>query len=290
MARDMTKGSETKLILLFSLPIMGGLVLQQLYNTVDSIVVGQFLGEVALSAVGTCAALTMFVGSFASGLSNGAGIVFAQLFGAKKYTDLRRSLATALYLLIGLGLIITALGILLARPLLSNLLSAPDEILAPAMQYFRIYCIGLVFQFVYNVIAAALRSVGDSKATLIFLLISSVLNIILDLVFVLSFGWGVAGTAIATVISQAVSAMVSIFYMWRRYEIYRVKAEEAYFDMEKSAVILKLGVPTMIQMCIVSGGNVSGAKGNKQLRNLRNSGSNSCGKNRKLHVCTLPGL
>jgi putative MATE family efflux protein len=256
MARDMTKGSETKLILLFSLPIMGGLVLQQLYNTVDSIVVGQFLGEVALSAVGTCAALTMFVVSFASGLSNGAGIVFAQLFGAKKYTDLRRSLATALYLLIGLGLIITALGILLARPLLSNLLSAPDEILAPAMQYFRIYCIGLVFQFVYNVIAAALRSVGDSKATLIFLLISSVLNIILDLVFVLSFGWGVAGTAIATVISQAVSAMVSIFYMWRRYEIYRVKAEEAYFDREKSAVILKLGVPTMIQMCIVSGGNV----------------------------------
>jgi Na+-driven multidrug efflux pump len=108
------------------------------------------------------------------------------------------------------------------------------------MQYFRIYCIGLIFQFIFNVIAAALRSVGDSKATLIFLLISSVLNVILDLVFVLSFGWGVAGTAVATVISQIVSAVVSVFYMWKRYEIYRIRAEET-FDMER-AFLLKLGV------------------------------------------------
>jgi putative MATE family efflux protein len=256
MAKDMTKGSETKLILLFALPIMGGLILQQLYNTVDSVVVGRYLGEAALSAVGTCAALTMFMVSFAAGLSNGAGIVFAQFFGAKQFVDLRKSLSTALYLLTGLGILITALGVILARPLLSTLLSTPDEILSTSMQYFRIYCIGLIFQFIYNVIAAALRSVGDSKATLIFLLISSVLNVILDLVFVLSFGWGVAGTAVATVISQIVSAVVSVFYMWKRYEIYRIRAEETSFDMEKSAFILKLGVPTMIQMCIVSVGNV----------------------------------
>jgi Na+-driven multidrug efflux pump len=98
MAKDMTKGSETKLILLFALPIMGGLILQQLYNTVDSVVVGRYLGEAALSAVGTCAALTMFMVSFAAGLSNGAGIVFAQFFGAKQFVDLEKSLSTALYL------------------------------------------------------------------------------------------------------------------------------------------------------------------------------------------------
>jgi putative MATE family efflux protein len=256
MAKDMTKGSEAKLILLFALPIMLGLVLQQLYNTVDSVVVGQYLGEAALSAVGTCSALTMFVVSFSVGLSNGAGIVLAQYFGAKKFSDMRKTLATALYLLVGLGVIITVLGLIFAKGMLSNILSAPDEILGMAMQYFQIYCVGLVFQFVYNVIAAALRSIGDSRASLIFLLISSVLNIILDLAFVLYFGWGVAGTAIATVISQAVSAVVSIYYMWKKYEFYRVQRAEAAFDREKSSLILKLGVPSMVQMCIVSGGNV----------------------------------
>ncbi len=155
-----------------------------------------------------------------------------------------------------MSLVITLLGIALAKPLLYGLLSAPEEILAMAMSYFKIYCVGLVFQFVYNAIAAALRSIGDSRASLIFLLISSVLNIALDLVFVLCFGWGVAGTAVATVISQAASAAVSIFYMWKKYELYRVQKDEAAFDREKSALILKLGVPTMVQMCIVSGGNV----------------------------------
>ncbi len=256
MAKDMTKGSEARLILLFALPIMLGLALQQLYNTVDSVVVGQYLGEAALSAVGTCAALTMFAVSFAVGLSNGAGIVFAQYFGAKKYSDMRKTLSTALYLLVGLSLMITALGLVFAKALLRRLLSTPDEVLEMAMQYFRIYCLGLIFQFVYNVIAAALRSIGDSRASLYFLLISSLLNVILDLVFVLSFGWGVAGTAVATVISQAVSVAVSIIYMWKKYEIYRIKRDEAAFDAEKSSLILKLGVPTMVQMCIVSGGNV----------------------------------
>jgi len=239
----------------FALPIMGGLVLQQLYNTVDSVVVGRYLGEAALSAVGTCAALTMFVVSFAVGLCNGGGVLFAQLFGAKRYDDLRRSLSTGLLLLSGLSILIAALAAGLSWPLF-RLLRVPAEVLPDALKYFRIYCIGLLFQFVYNVVSAALRSVGDSQATLWFLLISSVLNIALDVLFVITFHWGVAGTAIATVICQLVCAVVSLGYMMKKYSWYRFGKGQFVFEGEKARLILKLGVPTMIQMCIVSGGNV----------------------------------
>ena len=255
MARDMTTGREGKHILAFALPIMGGLVLQQLYNTVDSVVVGQTLGAEALGAVGTCSALTMFAVSFAVGLTNGSSVIFAQLFGAKQLDKLRRNLSTAFCLLAALGLAISILGFCFARPLLKAL-AAPDAILDMASGYFRIYCLGLVFQFVYNVAAGALRSVGDSKATLYFLCISSVVNIVLDLVFVIVFHWGVEGTAIATVIAQGVSALVSLFYMHRKYEFFRFARGEFAFDPSCCGQILKLGVPTMVQMCIVSGGNV----------------------------------
>ena len=255
MARDMTVGREGNHILAFALPIMGGLVLQQLYNTVDSVVVGQKLGDIALGAVGTCSALTMFAVSFAVGLTNGSSVIFAQLFGAKQLDKLRRNLSTAFCLLAALGLFISILGFCFARPLLKAL-AAPDAILDMASGYFRIYCLGLVFQFVYNVAAGALRSVGDSKATLYFLCISSVVNIVLDLVFVIVFHWGVEGTAIATVIAQGVSALVSLFYMHRKYEFFRFARGEFAFDPSCCGQILKLGVPTMVQMCIVSGGNV----------------------------------
>ncbi|MBO4677298.1 MAG: MATE family efflux transporter [Oscillospiraceae bacterium] len=255
MARDMTTGREGKHILAFALPIMGGLVLQQLYNTVDSVVVGQKLGDIALGAVGTCSALTMFAVSFAVGLTNGSSVIFAQLFGAKQLDKLRRNLSTAFCLLAALGLAISILGFCFARPLLKAL-AAPDAILDMASGYFRIYCLGLVFQFVYNVAAGALRSVGDSKATLYFLCISSVVNIVLDLVFVIVFHWGVEGTAIATVIAQGVSAVVSLVYMHRKYEFFRFAKGEFAFDPSCCGQILKLGVPTMVQMCIVSGGNV----------------------------------
>lgn len=256
MAIDMTKGSEAKAISVFALPIMGGFLLQQLYNTVDSVVVGRTLGQQALSAVGTCSALTMLAVSFATGLCNGEGIVLSQFFGAKKYTDLRKTLSTSFMLLTCMSIAVTALCLVFARRLLGGLLSVPEEIMGGAMQYFSIYCVGLIFQFIYNVVAAALRSVGDSKATLLFLLISSVLNIVLDLLFVLVFRWGIAGTAIATVISQAVSAVVSVYYMWKKYDFYRLGRSEFVFDAEKCRLVLKLGVPTMVQMCIVSGGNV----------------------------------
>ena len=255
MARDMTTGNEARHIMTFALPIMGGLVLQQLYNTVDSVVVGRYLGEASLSAVGTCAALTMFVVSFATGLCNGSGVLFAQLFGAKRYDDLRRSLSTGLLFLSGLSILIALLAVGFSGPLF-RLLRVPEEVKPDALRYFRIYCIGLLFQFVYNVVSAALRAVGDSQATLWFLLISSVLNILLDVLFVIALHWGVAGTAIATVICQGICAVVSVAYMMKKYSWYRFGKGQFVFEGEKARLILKLGVPTMIQMCIVSGGNV----------------------------------
>jgi len=251
----MTTGSESRHIISFALPIMGGLILQQLYNTVDSVVVGRFLGEAALSAVGTCAALTMFVVSFAVGLCNGAGVLYAQLFGAKRYEDLRRSLSTGLILLSGLSILIALISGSFSNALFS-LLRVPAEVVPDALRYFRIYCVGLLFQFIYNVVSAALRSVGDSQATLWFLLVSSVLNILLDILFVIVLSWGVTGTAIATVICQGVCAVLSLLYMVRRYPWFRFAKGEFVFESEKAALILRLGVPTMIQMCIVSGGNV----------------------------------
>ena len=256
MARDLTKGKPLKGILLFSLPIMAGLLLQQLYSTVDSIVVGNSIGEAALSAVGTCAPLTFFFVAFAMGLANGAGVVFSQYYGAKRMDSLRTAFSTAAILLVGIGVVLTAVGLILGRGMLGRTLKVPETILDDAVGYFSIYCIGLVFQFVYNAVSAALRAVGDSLATLIFLLISSVLNIVLDLLFVLKFRWGVEGTAIATVISQAVSAIVSIIYMQKKYEFYRFKKGEFGFNGQMCKLTLKFGVPTMIQMCIVSGGQL----------------------------------
>lgn len=256
MARDMTRGSEAKILLGFALPIFAGNVLQQLYNTVDTMVVGRFVSQQALSAVGTCTSLTMLFVAIAMGMSTGCGVIIAQYFGAKNFSDLRRSLSTSIIMLSAFGLLLTLVAIAGSTYLLSAILNVPDTLLPQARTYFNIYALGLVFQFVYNGVAAALRSVGDSRATLLFLFISSVLNIALDLLFVISFGWGVAGTAVATVVSQGVSAVVSLIYMWKRYDYMRFKRREFVFDRDKFKLALKLGVPTTIQMCIASGGQV----------------------------------
>ena len=253
----MTTGSEWKHILLFSLPIMIGNLLQQLYNTVDGIVVGNFVSQGALAAVGTCTGLTMVFLSLAVGLGTGNCIMVAQLYGAKKYDDLRRGVSTALITQIALGLILTVVGWFVSRPLLKGLLGiAEGEILDMASTYFSIYCLGLVFQFAYNIISAVLRALGDSKATLYFLLVASVANIILDLIFVIQFHWGVMGVAVATVLAQLACSVVSAVYMFKKYELLRFRLRDFVFDWDKCKLSLRLGIPTTIQQCIISFSNV----------------------------------
>lgn len=253
----MTEGTEWKLILLFTLPLMVGNLLQQLYNTVDGIIVGNFVSENALASVGTCSSLTMLFIALALGMSNGAAVIVAQLFGAGRMEELRKTVSTSLILFFGMGICFSVLGVVLARWFLSLVLNVQDYLLEGAVLYFRIYALGLLFQFLYNIVAAILRSLGDSRATLYFLLISSVCNILLDLLLTLVLHWGITGVAIATVISQGVSAVVSLVYMFRLYPMLRFGKGEFTFDGGTCGMIVKMGIPTTLQQCVVSFGHIA---------------------------------
>ena len=254
MAKDMTTGKEWKLILSFTLPLIGGNLLQQIYSLADSLIVGNFAGQTALASVGTSFPITFLLLALATGLTNGIGVMASQFFGAKNADAFRRNLSTACFTLLGAGILITILGILTSRPLLAGLLQADASILDDALLYLRIYCIGLVFQFAYNTFAAILRSIGDSRSTMYFLLIATVVNIVLDLIFVQF--WQVAGVAWATVIAQAVSAITAGIYLFRKVELARFQRGQFRFHKEMFTMSLRLGVPTSIQQCSVGLGMV----------------------------------
>ena len=261
--RDMTVGAEWKELLLFSLPIMAGQLLQQLYNTVDSIVVSRYGGptreicDAMFAAVGSCTSLIFLFLAISLGLANGGGVLVSQLYGARRETELRRAASTLLITQAALGAFLAVAGSLGARALVVGLMRVTDPACREyAIEYFAIYAVGLVFQYIYNAVAGILRAVGDSKASMYFLCVSAVLNTVLDLWFVISFGWGVVGVAVATVLAQAVCAAFSIFYMFRRYPIFRFRRGEFVFDTGKFRLCLSLGIPAIIQQAVVSLGNV----------------------------------
>ena len=254
---DMTQGVGWRHVLIFSLPIMLGNLLQQLYNTVDGIVVGKYVSEEALGAVGNCASLTFLFIAIAIGLSNGSSIVVAQFFGAKREDDVRRAASTAIVLLGAVGIAGVIFGMLFSKWLLGTVLGIKDaEVLKDAVTYFTIYSAGLLFQFLYNVVAALLRALGDSRATLYFLFVSTVINLGLDLLFVIVFNWGVAGVAIATVIAQLISTVFSLFYMYRRYPVFRFKLRELKYYPDMGKRCLQMGIPSMLQQSVVAIGSV----------------------------------
>lgn len=254
MTKDMTRGTPWKLIVQFALPIMAGNLLQQLYNTADTIIVGNFNSQQALSAVGSCASLTALFTALAIGFSIGAGVLISQYFGASREQELRQYAATAIVLMLAMGLLMSLIGVCSAGFLLARALGTPEALLPLTLLYFRIYAAGLVFQFGYNIAAALLRALGDSKATLYFLLVSSVLNVVLDLVFVAGLGMGVVGAAIATVISQIASCGIGFAYMHRRYALLRFSLRELRMDLKTAGRILQVGAPMAIQQSIVSCG------------------------------------
>ena len=253
----MTTGSEWKHILKFALPLMAGNALQQLYNTVDGIVVGNFVGDTALAAVGACAPLTMVFVALAIGMANGSAVVIGQYYGAGKTDEMRRTVSTSIILLLALGAILSVVGVLVTRPMLTYVMSVGELYIEYAADYFSIYAIGLIFQFAYNIFAAVLRALGDSKASLYFLLISSVTNTVLDLLFVVVFRWEVAGAAIATVISQVLSAVCAAVYMVRRYEVLRFRKGEFRFYKASAALTMRLAVPNTLTQIVVSCGGLA---------------------------------
>ena len=253
----MTTGDIAKQIFLFTIPIMAGNFLQQLYHTVDGIVVGQFVSESALAAIGTCGPVTFLLICLALGLSTGSGIIIAQYYGADMKKDLLEAVSTSMMLISILGIALTFIGMAAARPLMQFVLAVPEKELVLAVLYLRIYCAGMLFQFVYNIVAAILRAFGDSKATLYFLLVSSCMNICLDLLFVVAFHLGVAGAAWATVLSQCASAVVSVIYMFRKYSFLHFKHGGWTFSGEKCKMALRVGIPTTLQQAVVSCGNIA---------------------------------
>ena len=250
----MTEGAPWKHILRFALPVVAGSLLQQLYNTVDTIVVGNFSGEASLSAVGTTNSFIFLFMAIAIGLSSGNGVVIAQHYGAGRETKMRECASTGILLLLAAGLVCTVVSILVSRPAYKGLVNVPPEILEETLLYFRIYALGLVFQFGYNIFASVLRAVGDSRATLYFLMTASVINIILDVIFVGGFRWGVAGAAAATDISQALSFIAAYIYMRRRYPIFRFSLREYTWRAEHAVRTVKVGTPIAAQLMIVSFG------------------------------------
>lgn len=254
---NMVQGKEWKHILLFTLPLMVGHALQQLYNTVDGIVVGNYIGDAALAAVGTCAPLTLVFIALSIGMSNGSSVVVAQYYGAQKYDEMRRAVSTALLMLFALGAVLSVVGVLVARPMLAHVLNVGPAYLDYAADYFRVYAIGLVFQFIYNACAAMMRALGDSRATLYFLLVSSVVNVGLDLLFVITFQMGTAGAAWATIISQAMAALVAVIYMYRRHPLLAIPFRQLRFYGDSAALCMKMAVPTTLGQCVVSCGSLA---------------------------------
>ena len=252
--RAMTAGTPWKHIVRFALPVLAGSLLQQLYNTVDAIVVGRFAGEAALSAVGTTGSFTFLFLALAIGFSAGNGVAVAQHYGAKDEEGVRANASSGILFLMLLGVASTILGLAVARPTYVHLVNVPAEILDQTILYFRIYALGLIFQFGYNIFSSILRAVGDSAATLYFLLISSVLNIGLDILFVSAFHWGVAGAAIATVVSQAASFVAAYIYMMRKYPVFRFVLHDYQWVPELVRRTVRLGLPICLQLIVVSFG------------------------------------
>lgn len=248
----MTGGSPWKHILGFSWPVFAGAVLQQLYNTADSVIVGNFSGEKALSAVGTTNTLIFFFLAIAIGVSAGNGVLAAQHFGAGNMQELRRDAQTGILLMLLIGLLASVAGIVFSRWAYVQFVAVPPEILDQTLLYFRIYCAGLLFQFGYNALAALLRSVGDSAATLYFLLLASLLNVGLDLLFVGLFKWSVAGAAAATNIAQASCMAAAWIYMHKKYPVFRIRITQMRWHPAIARDILRLGCPIALQLMIVA--------------------------------------
>lgn len=250
--KSMVEGTPWKHILRFALPVLAGSLLQQLYNTADTIIVGKFNGEDALSAVGTTTSFTFLFLALAMGFSAGSGVVAAQHYGAGNETLVKRSASTGILLLLGMGAVSTVAAIILSGPAYTYWLDVPREILGQTLVYFRIYAVGLVFQFGYNIFSSILRAVGDSAATLYFLLISSLSNIALDLLFVAGFRWGVMGAALATDIAQAGSFVAAYIYMTRKYPMFRFGLRELAWDTVLAKKTLTVGLPIALQMAVAS--------------------------------------
>lgn len=253
--KDMTKGSPMKLILQFWIPLFFGMLFQQFYSMMDTVIVGKFLGVNALAAVGATGSINFMIIGFCMGVCNGFAIPVAQQFGAGDYHALRKYVANSAWLTIAFAGIMTVGVCALCRQILIWM-NTPRDIMDGSYSYIFVIFLGIPVTYLYNLLSGIIRSLGDSKSPLIFLLFSSVLNIGLDMALILVFHMGVAGAAWATVISQAISGIACLIYMMKRFEILKITKEEWRLDGKYAAVLCNMGIPMGLQYSITAIGSV----------------------------------
>ena len=252
---DMTVGSPVKLIIQFMIPMFLGNVFQQFYNIVDSIVAGQFIGVDALAAIGSTGSLMFFVTGWLNGLSSGFAIIVAQRFGARKYDEMRHYVAMSFYLMAAFALVMTAAFLALNEPIL-RLMNSPENVMHDVKSYMGIIYAGLIITAAYDILAAVLRALGDSRSPLYFLIISAGINVVLDIVLICVFGMGVEGCAYATVIAQGISAMCCIIYIVKKYPILHLEKENFAISLDSFRRLIALGIPMGLQFSITAIGTI----------------------------------
>ena len=285
----MTQGSPVKLMMRFALPLLLGNLFQQLYNMVDAMIVGRALGANALAGVGSTTSVQFLVIGFCLGVCSGFGIPVAQRFGAKDYPDMRRYVYHAALVTAGFALVVTLLTTILTNNIL-HILKIPADIYADSYSYLFIIFAGIPFTLLYNLLSSILRAIGDSRTPFIFLIISSVLNIVLDLIFILNFNMGVAGAAVATIIAQAISGIACFVLIIKRYEILWLRKEDRKFERKHLINLIAMGVPMGLQYSITAIGSMVMQAANNSLGSIYVSGFTAGMKIKQLAMCPFDAL
>ena len=262
--KEMTEGKPLPLILKFSVPLILGNLLQQTYSLIDAAIVGRYLGIDALAAVGASVSITFLILGFCCGCCSGFGIPIAQKFGSRDYHTMRRFVATSMKLSAGLSVGIAIITSLMCTTIL-RWMQTPERIMDDAFAYLLILFIGIPVSFYYNLLSSIIRALGDSKTPFNFLMLSTILNIILDLLCILVFGWGVAGAGIATVVAQGVSAILCFRYMRKKYDILQMTPSEKKFSPELAKQLMLIGAPMGLQFSITAIGSIMMQSANNAL-------------------------
>lgn len=289
MPNDLTSGKPMKLIIGFTIPILIGNIVQQFYYVIDSIIVGQYLGVNALAAVGATGSLTFLVIGWIMGMTGGFAIIVAQRAGAEDIKSLRHYVAMSFYLCAGMAVIMTA-GLLLSNRWILTVMNTPEEIFQDTYHFIAIIYMGLTATIAYNILAAVLRSLGDSKTPLYFLLLSSILNIALDYLFIAGFSMGVEGAGYATVISQAFASVLCLIYMLKKYPILRLNKDDAYFSLKSVRVLIGMGAPMGLQFSITAIGTMIVQVALNSLGPVYIAAFTACGKIQNIITQPLPSL
>ncbi|MCQ5129090.1 MATE family efflux transporter [Butyricicoccus faecihominis] len=255
MITDLTEGSPSKKLFWFSLPLLASVAFQQLYQMADSIIAGRFAGELALAAVGASFPITQLFVAVATGVNIGASVLVSQLFGAKKYLRMKSAVSTALLTTVAIALILTVIGVFATGGIMAAL-QTPTDVFADGALYLRVYVFGLLFLFIYNVCTGIFNAMGDSRTPLILLVLSSIANVALDLLFVAGFRWGVAGVAWATFIAQGAAGVLALLLLLRRTHKFETGGHFLLFSTEMLRRLVNYAVPSIAQQSFVSVGNV----------------------------------